>query len=40
MKDKSDDLLSMQEKNFYRLLDERVKEIQKISKEVDFDNLI
>ena len=37
--DKSDDKPSMQEKKFNRLLDERMDEIQKISKEFDFKNL-
>ena len=39
IEDKSDNKLLMQEKFLNRLLDEKMNEIQKISKEIDFNNL-
>ena len=36
---KSDDKLSMEKEAYNRLLDERLDEIQEISKEIDFNNL-
>ena len=40
IKDKSDNKLSMQKETYNRLLGERLNEIQKISKEIDFNNLL
>ena len=39
IEDKSDNKLLMQEKFLNRLLDEKMNEIQKISKEIDFNLL-
>ena len=39
IEDKSDDKPSIQKKTYNILLDERLNEIQEISKEIDFNNL-
>ena len=39
IKDKFDDKLSMQKETYNKLLDERLNEIQEISKGIDFNNL-
>ena len=37
--DKSDDKLSMQKETYDRLLNEKLNEIQEISKKIDYNNL-